>query len=95
MVPLGMRRNTISTRTRIFLFRNIYLRKIRKTSRNPDDSKGPDDFSDEDEGDEADNEDDSDSDNAINVDPEHSVEEQEQGWQSILNKFASHVEAKK
>lgn len=26
---------------------------------------------------------------------EHSVEEQEQGWQSILNKFASHVEAKK
>jgi uncharacterized protein YndB with AHSA1/START domain len=26
---------------------------------------------------------------------EHSVEEQEQGWQSILNKFASYVEAKK
>ena len=26
---------------------------------------------------------------------EHSVEEQEQGWQAILNKFASHVEAKK
>ena len=26
---------------------------------------------------------------------EHSAEEQEQGWQSILNKFASHVEAKK
>jgi uncharacterized protein YndB with AHSA1/START domain len=26
---------------------------------------------------------------------EHSVEEQEQGWQSILNKFARHVEAKK
>jgi uncharacterized protein YndB with AHSA1/START domain len=26
---------------------------------------------------------------------EHSVEEQEQGWQSILNKFASHVEAQK
>ena len=26
---------------------------------------------------------------------EHSVEEQEQGWQSILNKFASHVEPKK
>ena len=26
---------------------------------------------------------------------EHSVEEQEQGWQSILNKFATHVETKK
>ncbi len=26
---------------------------------------------------------------------EHSVEEQEQGWQSILNKFASHVEARR
>ncbi len=26
---------------------------------------------------------------------EHSVEEQEQGWQSILNKFAKHVEGKK
>ena len=26
---------------------------------------------------------------------EHSVEEQEQGWQSILNKFANHVETKK
>jgi uncharacterized protein YndB with AHSA1/START domain len=26
---------------------------------------------------------------------EHSVEEQEQGWQAILNKFAKHVEGKK
>jgi uncharacterized protein YndB with AHSA1/START domain len=26
---------------------------------------------------------------------EHSVEEQEQGWQAILDKFAKHVEAKK
>ena len=26
---------------------------------------------------------------------EHSVEEQEQGWQAILNKFATHVEAEK
>ena len=26
---------------------------------------------------------------------EHSVEEQEQGWQAILDKFARHVETKK
>ena len=26
---------------------------------------------------------------------EHSVEEQEQGWQAILNRFAKHVEGKK